>query len=105
MIRNKFLLVPFLILFSAYLIDKLLLLEKVQTYFTKTMSEVNYFHKPELFEELKKYLGQSNRKKVLVYFGNSRALLFNNAYIENKYPEWILFNFSVPGGTPDYSLF
>ncbi|MBE7413284.1 MAG: DUF1574 domain-containing protein [Leptospiraceae bacterium] len=105
MIKNKFLLIPFLILLLAYTIDKLLLLENIQTYFTKTMSEVNYFHKPELFEELKIYLQQNNRKKVLVYFGNSRALLFNNAYIEKKYPDWILFNFSVPGGTPDYFLF
>ncbi|MCB1180144.1 MAG: DUF1574 family protein, partial [Leptospiraceae bacterium] len=26
-------------------------------------------------------------------------------YIEEKYPDWILFNFSVPGGSPDYFLF
>lgn len=78
------------------------MLEGIQTYFTKTVSELNYFHKPVLFEELKTYLKKKDRKKVFVYFGNSRALLFSNKYIEEKYPEWIFFNFSVPGGTPDY---
>lgn len=105
MIKNRFLLIPFLIVGIAYLLDKLLLVENIQTYFTKTMSEVNYSHKPELVDEMRIYLMQKNRKKVLAYFGNSRALLFSNDYIAKKYPDWILFNFSVPGGTPDYSLY
>ena len=94
---------PFLIFFTAYVLDKILLLENIQTYFTRTMSEVNYVQKPVTYEELKEYLGRQDRKKVLVYFGNSRALLFDNSYIEKKYPGWILFNFSVPGGSPDYA--
>ena len=69
------------------------------------MSEVNFIQKPVTYEELKKYLHQKNRKKVLVYFGNSRALLFSNNYIDKNYPEWILFNFSVPGGSPDYATY
>jgi len=103
LIKNRYLLVPFLVFFTAYVLDKILLLENIQTYFTRTMSEVNYVQKPVTYEELKEYLKLKERKKVLVYFGNSRALLFNNAYIEKKYPEWILFNFSVPGGSPDYA--
>src|SRR6185295_14490231 len=100
-----FLFLPLLILIAAYIIDKIFLMEDLQTYFTKTVSELNFFHKPVLFQELKDYLAKKDRKKVLVFFGNSRALLFNNKYIEEKYPDWILFNFSVPGGTPDYFLF
>ena len=105
MLRNKFLFIPVLIFFLALGIDRLLMTEKIQTYFTKTVSEINFFHKPHLFQELKDYLSQKDRKKVLIYFGNSRALLFDNKYIEAKYPDWILFNFSVPGGGPDYFLF
>lgn len=81
------------------------MLDQIQTYFTKTVSELNFFHKPYLFDELKSYLKKENRKKVLVIMGNSRALLFNNKYIDERYPDWILFNFSVPGGGPDYFLF
>ncbi|MCB1159291.1 MAG: DUF1574 domain-containing protein [Leptospiraceae bacterium] len=102
MIKRKYLLLPFLIFFIAYVLDKILLLERFQTYFTKTLSELNYFHKPVLFDDLKDYLKQKSRKKVLVYLGSSRGLLFNNEYIEKHHPDWILFNFSVPGGTPDY---
>lgn len=81
------------------------MIEPIQVYFSKTLSEINYFHKPDLYEELQQYLAKENRKKVFVYFGNSRALLFNNKYIEDNYPEWIMYNFSVPGGTPDYALY
>jgi hypothetical protein len=105
MLKNKFLLIPVLIFLIALAVDRILMLEKIQTYFTKTVSEINYFHKPVLFQELKDYLQKPDRKKVFVYFGNSRALLFDNKYIEEHYPDWILFNFSVPGGTPDYFTF
>jgi hypothetical protein len=105
MIKNKFLLIPVLIFILSILIDRIIMLEPIQIYFTKTVSEINYFHKDYLFEELKIYLNKTDRKKVLVYFGNSRGLLFNNKYIQKHYPNWILFNFSVPGGTPDYFNF
>ena len=105
MIKNKFLLIPFLIFILSILLDRIIMLEPIQIYFTKTVSEINYFHKDYLFEELRVYLNKPDRKKVLVYFGNSRGLLFNNKYIEKHYPNWILFNFSVPGGTPDYFNF
>ena len=105
MLKNKFLLIPVLIFLIALAVDRILMLEKIQTYFTKTVSEINYFHKPVLFQELKDYLQKPDRKKVFVYFGNSRALLFDNKYIAEHYPDWILFNFSVPGGTPDYFTF
>ena len=84
MLRNKFLFIPVLIFFLALGIDRLLMTEKIQTYFTKTVSEINFFHKPHLFQELKDYLSQKDRKKVLIYFGDSRALLFDNKYIEAK---------------------
>lgn len=103
--KNKFLLIPYLILILAYVLDKIFLLENIQTYYTKTVSEINFFHKPILFEELKSYLKLENRKKVLVYFGNSRALLFDKDFIAKEFPDWVLFNFSVPGGTPDYFLY
>lgn len=105
MLKNKFLLIPFLIFIISFAIDRIFMLESIQTYFTKTVSEINYFHKPILFNELKEYLNKPDRKKVLVYFGSSRALLFNNKYIEENYPNWLLFNFSVPGGTPDYFFY
>ncbi len=105
MLKNRFLFIPLIIFLLALGIDRIFMIETFQTYFTKTVSEINFFHKPYLFEELKTYLAKTDRKKVLVVLGNSRALLFDNAYIQSKYPDWILFNFSVPGGGPDYFLF
>ena|GEM_PF-1609400 len=102
--KEKVLLLPFLIFIIAFGLDKFLSLEGVHTYFSKTLSDINYIQKEELYQDLQKYLQTPQRKKVLVYFGNSRALLFNKDYIETKYPEWTLFNFSVPGGRPDYAL-
>jgi len=104
-IKNKFLLAPFLALLLAFVLDKVLLSENIQTYFSKTMSEINYSQKEELYKDLQSYLKQEDRRKVLVYFGTSRALLFENDYIESEYKDWTLFNFSVPGGTPDYTLY
>ncbi|XDD48767.1 DUF1574 domain-containing protein [Leptospira sp. WS92.C1] len=105
MFRNRFLLLPFVIFIIAFSIDKLISSESLEPYYSLTLSDLNFRHKESLFNELKDYLKQENRKKVLVYFGNSRALLFRNDYIEKKYPEWALFNFSVPGGSPDYYLY
>ncbi|MCG6143472.1 DUF1574 domain-containing protein [Leptospira bandrabouensis] len=103
-IRNRYLLVPFLVVFLTFCLDKLLLLENVHTYFSKSLSDINYIQKRQLYEDLKVYLSNKDRDKVLVYFGNSRALLFDNEYIHKKYSGWVMFNFSVPGGKPDYVL-
>ncbi|MDX1957846.1 MAG: DUF1574 domain-containing protein [Leptospiraceae bacterium] len=105
MFKNIFLYTPFLIFFLALAVDRILVTDSIRAYYTKTVSELNFLHKPELFTELKEYLQKKDRKKVLVFFGNSRSLLFDNEVIAKKYPEWILFNFSVPGGTPDYFLY
>lgn len=104
LIKHKYLLYPLWIFLFAFFLDKAFLLEGVHTYFSKTLSDINYIQKNELYESLKTYLNQPNRKKVLVYFGNSRALLFDNQYIESTYPGWTLYNFSVPGGKTDYTL-
>ncbi|MDZ4725363.1 MAG: DUF1574 domain-containing protein [Leptospira sp.] len=104
LIKNKFLLLPLLVIFIAFVLDKFLLLENVHTYFSKSLSDINYIQKNQLYDDLKSYLNTPNRKKVLVYFGNSRALLFDTEYIEKTYPGWTMFNFSVPGGRSDYTL-
>ncbi|TGK38670.1 DUF1574 domain-containing protein [Leptospira gomenensis] len=105
MFRNRFLLVPFVIFILAFCIDKIISSETFEPYYSLTLSDLNFRHKESLFVELKDYLKLPERKKVIVYFGNSRALLFRNDYIEKKYPAWILYNFSVPGGSPDYYLY
>ncbi|AOP34196.1 hypothetical protein A0128_10270 [Leptospira tipperaryensis] len=105
MFRNRFLIVPFVIFIIAFSIDKVISSTTLEPYYSLTLSDLNFRHKEFLFEELKGYLKEKERKKVLVYFGNSRALLFRNDYIEKKYPNWVLFNFSVPGGSPDYYLY
>ena len=93
---------PLIPLLAAFLFDKLFFIGEVPYYFLNTASFVNYDHKEELIFELKDYLSRKDRKKVVAIFGNSRTTPFNNAYIESKHPDWILFNFSVPGGTSDY---
>ncbi|MCR9144638.1 MAG: DUF1574 domain-containing protein [bacterium] len=104
MLKRKFLLFPFLIFFAAFAIDKLPFALGLQDYFLNTFSFLNYDHKAELKAELKEYLKRPDRRKTLVLFGNSRTMPFNNEQIERDHPDWILFNFSVPGGVSDYFL-
>lgn len=93
---------PLIGILSAFLFDKAFYAGELPYYFLNTASFINYDHKEEMIYELKEYLKKDNRKKTMVMFGNSRTTPFSNPYIEKKHPEWILFNFSVPGGTSDY---
>ncbi len=96
---------PVLVFLAAFLLDKLFFLGDLEHYFLTTASFKNYEHKVEMVDELDAYLKKEDRKKVLVIFGNSRTMPFSNEYIASAYPGWVLFNFSVPGGTSDYYLF
>ncbi len=96
-----YMLFPFLLFMAAFLFDKVFFIGDFPDYFLRTASFLNYDHKEVLREELKNYLSKKDRKKTLVIFGNSRTMSFDNTYFEKKYPDWILFNFSVPGGTSD----
>lgn len=93
---------PFLVLLSAYCFDKLPFIGSIDDYFLTTASFLNFDHKVKMVDELEEYLKQPNHRRALVLFGNSRTLSFSRSYIEEKYPDWTLFNFSVPGGTTDY---
>ncbi len=97
-----YMLYPFFLFLLAFGFDKLFFIGHLPDYFLKTASFVNYDYDQELLDELELYLKKPDRKKVLVIFGNSRTISFDNAYIAKKHPGWILFNFSVPGGTSDY---
>ncbi len=96
---------PFLLLAAAFITDKLFFIGNFPSYFSKTGSFVNFDHKKILIDELEDYLRKPDRKKTMVIFGSSRTFSFNNAYIDSRHPDWIFFNFSVPGGTSDYYLY
>lgn len=96
------LLLPFILLLTAFLTDKLFYIGDLEDYFLRTASFLNYEHKEELFHELDQYLHGKHKKKVMVIFGNSRTMTFDPSYIARNYPDWTLFNFSVPGGNADY---
>ncbi|EPG75739.1 PF07611 family protein [Leptospira fainei serovar Hurstbridge str. BUT 6] len=104
---KKILLIPFLILAISLMIDRFLTNNYFERYYSNTLSHLNYLSKQDLYEDLKGYLKKppSERKKVLVFLGNSRSLLFPYHELREKYPDWILYNFSVPGGSPDYFLY
>jgi len=93
---------PLALLFAAFLLDKQLYIGGFEDYFLRTASFLNYDHKEELLDEVKAQAALPDRKKIMIMFGNSRTMTFDNAYIQSKYPDWILYNFSVPGGTSDY---
>ncbi|GIX41157.1 MAG: hypothetical protein KatS3mg129_0890 [Leptospiraceae bacterium] len=99
--------IPFILFLSTFTFDKLFLLDSFPIYYLTTGSFINFEHKEKLIFELKEYLKQSKekRKNVLVIMGNSRSMSFDNHYIEKNFPEWTMFNFSVPGGTQDYFLY
>ena len=96
---------PVIVFLAAFLLDKLFFVGDLEHYFLTTASFKNYEHKVEMVDELDAYLKKKDRKKVLVIFGNSRTMPFNNEYIASEYSDWVLFNFSVPGGTADYYLY
>lgn len=106
MIKRAFF-IPFVIFLAAFTVDKLFLLDSFPLYYLTTASFINFEHKQRLIYQLKDYLNQpkNQRKNVLVIVGNSRSFSFDLEYIQNKYPDWILFNFSVPGGKQDYFLY
>lgn len=104
MFSKRAFIIPFIIFLTSFTIDKLILLDSFIIYYLTTASFINFEHKERLVFELKEYLNKpkTERKKVMVILGNSRSMSFDNEYIAEKYPDWILFNFSVPGGTQDY---
>ena len=103
--KRLFLWMPFLMLAIAFIVDKQIPLWGLQDYFLRTASFLSYEHKDRMLAELEAYSKRPDRKKILIVFGNSRTTTFDNRYIDQKYPGWILFNFSVPGGTSDYYLY
>jgi len=99
---KRWLYFPLLILIAAFLVDKAFFVGHLPYYFLRSLSYINYDHKITMTIKLRNYLRAADRKKVVVLFGNSRTLSFDTAYLEKTYPDWILFNYSVPGGTSDY---
>lgn len=99
---RMFMLFPFILFLFAFGVDKLFWIGDHPSYFLRTASFVNYDHKKTLIDQLEQYLQKKDRKKVMVMFGNSRTTAFDLEYLKAKYPEWILYNFSVPGGTSDF---
>ncbi len=101
--KYKFaMLFPLVVFLLAFLVDKAFYIGNFPHYFLRTMAFANFRHKVDLTDELALYLQQPDRKKVVVLFGNSRTMGFDNKYIDKKHPDWLLYNYSVPGGTTDY---
>jgi hypothetical protein len=96
------LLFPVFVLLLAFLLDKAFFIGRIEDYFLTTASFLNFDHKVVMLDELDEHLKKPDHPKTLVLFGNSRTLAFSRDYIEEHYPGWTLFNFSVPGGTTDY---
>ncbi len=105
--KNSFLFIPFIIFLVSVGLDRIATIESFQKYFSTTFSHLNFISKEDLYADLKLELQKdpSVRKKTLVFLGNSRALLLPYAELQKKYPDWMLYNFSVPGGSPDYFLY
>lgn len=93
---------PVLVFALAFLVDKAFFIGRLEDYFLTTASFLNFDHKEVMLDELEEHLKKPDHLKALVLFGNSRTMSFSREYIEERYPGWTLFNFSVPGGTTDY---
>ncbi len=99
---QRFMFFPFLVFLAAFGLDKQLFIGDFPCYFLRTASFINYEHKIELINELDAYLQEPGRLRTIALFGSSRTLSFDSAYLREKHPDWVLFNFSVPGGNNDY---
>ncbi|MBL8021462.1 MAG: DUF1574 family protein [Leptospirales bacterium] len=103
--ERKLFFFPLLLFFAAFILDKQLYIGGFEETFLRTATFLNYEHKVDMLDELAVYLQTPGRRKALVVLGNSRTMSFENSYFDSKYKDWILFNFSVPGGTSDYFLY
>lgn len=102
--KNKIFLYPVFFAILIFLIDKIFFLREIQLLTQKDTTFLYYQYKDKLLEKLKEIYKEKN-KKILIIIGSSRLMFINYIDFKKIYPEWDLFNFSVPVNSPAYYLY
>lgn len=102
--KNKIFFYPLLLAILIFLIDKIFTIREIQLLTQKDATFLYYQYKEKLFEKLKETYKERN-KKILIIIGSSRLMFINYSDFKKIYPEWELFNFSVPVNSPAYYLY
>ncbi|MFN3604119.1 MAG: DUF1574 family protein [Leptonema sp. (in: bacteria)] len=102
--KNKIFLYPTFLFLFLFLLDKIFLIKKIQFLTQKDATFIYYQYKTELLEKLK-YTYQRQDKKILILIGSSRLMFVDYSEFKKLYPDWEMFNFSVPVNSPSYYLF
>ncbi len=101
--KHKFLF-PAMLLGVLFFVDKIFLIKKIQLLTQKDATFLYYQYKPELLKKLKDTYKQK-KQKLLVLIGSSRLMFVDYFEFKKIYPNWELFNFSVPVNSPAYYLY
>lgn len=101
--KHKFLF-PTLLFGLLFLLDKAFLIKKIQLLTQKDATFLYYQYKPELLKKVKETY-QNKKQKILILIGSSRLMFVDYFEFKKIYPEWEMFNFSVPVNSPAYYLF
>ncbi len=118
---QKLLVFPVLLLLSIFLLDKVFLLRTVRIHTQKDPTFLYYEYKYELLDKIaEEFSPESAHKRreaamrarttgeivpphrSLVVIGSSRLLFFDYETFRRNYPDWEVYNFSVPVNSPAY---
>ncbi|MCS7205282.1 MAG: DUF1574 domain-containing protein [Leptospiraceae bacterium] len=93
---------PLGIVFLLFLLDKIFLIKEIQFLTQKDPTFLYYQYKEELIQKLSH---SEPKKKNLVVMGSSRFMFFDYQEFKKNFPDWELYNFSVPVNSPAYYLY
>ena len=98
--------IPLFIFILLFILDKIFLIKKIQLLTQKDPTFLYYQYKEELIEELEKfYKNNKENKKILILLGSSRLMFIDYQDFKKNYPNWEMFNFSVPVNSPAFYLY
>ncbi|GIX41019.1 MAG: hypothetical protein KatS3mg129_0752 [Leptospiraceae bacterium] len=98
--------IPLFLFFIVFILDKIFLIKKIQLLTQKDATFLYYQYKETLLNQLEKfYQNNKENKKILIIIGSSRLMFVDYKEFKKIYPEWEMYNFSVPVNSPAYYLY
>lgn len=96
--------IPVFLFLLIFLLDKIFLLKPVTFLTQKDPTFLYYRYKEEVLDNFGEFL-PADDKKFLIIIGSSRLMFIDYEEFLFHFPEWDLFNFSVPVNSPAYYLY
>jgi hypothetical protein len=97
--------IPLFLFLLVFILDKVFLIKKIQLLTQKDATFLYYQYKDELIKNLEEFYKNKQTKKILVIIGSSRLMFVDYQNFKKIYPDWEMYNFSVPVNSPAYYLY